>query len=160
MADSVFAEQIYTVNTNDYGFAYNGTSYGADVIDKGVINSYTDSHCNDCYDYGAVDSDTFRNGKRIYDSTVYFTYNNSSRFNYEIGIDLIRASTVDGSSRFLTDGEYNFTSVTIPSLSTVKNINGFPLENKSYTARVYVRRAGEAGFLMGLSLSLEPQVVW
>ncbi|MGN0536508.1 MAG: leucine-rich repeat protein [Acutalibacteraceae bacterium] len=144
--DVMFAEQVYTINTSDYSFLNEGEDYGIDIINYGIQNSYTRNHCTDCFNYGAVDASDISNAKRKYSSDMVFTYNRSEVNSFEIGQDIFQVLTTDNTYRFLSDDEYHYTSVTIPSMSGLYNINGFTVQPKEYDAEIYVRRAGKSDY--------------
>ncbi len=140
-----YAEQSYTIKTDDYDFLTPG-DYGCGVTDYGIGNSYVSQHCTDCWYHGAVSAEDVNESKRDYYSAIVFSYNLNEVNSFEIGEDVFKVLTTNDTYRTLSDNEYHITSITIPQENTLYCINGFRVAPKSYDVEVYVRRAGQTAY--------------
>lgn len=113
-------------------------------------------HCSSCLANGAVNAKHLRDGSCVYGATFELELNYSKNpldncytdydsYDLELCDDLMDIQLLDGSYRQLSDDEYHFTSVYIPSVNQIFNEDRF-LEAGKYEVKVFVRHKNEAEF--------------
>ena len=152
-ADTIYAFKDYTVDVTNYEFRYEGDSFYATKRCYGVHNSYTDFHCGNCYSYGAVNAAHLSGGNYDYNSYLRFSLldrrvSDDEKITLEIGDDILKVKTVNGTLRTLGDDEYHFSNVYIPSMAGFLNINDLKLQLKDYQAEIYVRIANSSSLVL------------
>ena len=149
--EEVLATTSISVNLEDYGFlSIPGNIYTVNKRSYGMNSNYINSHCSHCYTYGAINSEHLFNADREYNSRFDLNLNyrpaEAESYDLEFIDDFLDIALTNGTMRLLQDHEYHFTKASIPSNSSVTNINGFPVRANVYDVEVYIRRAGAAGF--------------
>ncbi|MCH5325410.1 MAG: leucine-rich repeat protein [Eubacterium sp.] len=145
--EELLAEALVTRTLDKYQYEDRpGPVYDADKHSYGVHSSYIDQLQNT--EHGAVNSVHLTNGEGDYysDLTLELNYNKefSNSYDLEFYDDLLDITYIDesnsgGKYRVLTEDEYNFTYVTIPSSNSIKDKSGNSLEANKYYVDIYVR---------------------
>jgi hypothetical protein len=145
---------LCTANCANLAEDYNYTDIPGPIYDVakesyGVHSQFVDAHDSYCNLYGAINALHMPTGAGSYYSRYPFTINyftnaagEGKYFDYydlEFYDDIMDVETTGGALRRLTDDEYSFTSVTIPSNSNLLNINGLPIKANAYPVEVWVR---------------------
>lgn len=122
----------------------------------GESASFIRRHCLDCASNGAVNAKHLGDGSYVYGAKFYVEVNYSKNpedkcytdydsYDLELCDDILDVQLLDGSYRQLTDDEYHFTSVYIPSVNQIYNQDR-TLEAEKYEVKVFVRHKDEAEF--------------
>ena len=143
VASTDFGTRSLTIDLTQYDYIKGSGIFARWKRAYGVYNKFTEAHCAQCKEYGAINSAHIVTGKREYDTNMYFWYDYSpNAWDYidaELVDDFIDVEMTNGQFRKLEDDEYTFTKIYIPTITSIRNINGLPLKATSFDVDIYVR---------------------
>lgn len=135
------AEDDLTINVAEFNFS----DYPGDIYDiwKSGSGHYVGTMNDGCYSTGYLNGGAMNNGETA-NFVLYTTIHNpetmigpGQEWNMEYVDDWLYIMRNDGTYRKLSYEEYEFTSITIPSVTSLKNWNGFSIASGSYEYIVY-----------------------
>lgn len=152
--EETLAYTSITVNLSNYGFRdIPGDIYDVEKCSYGIHSLYIDNHCNQCSQYGAINSTHLSNGEGTYYSSLKLELNYKGDnaddderykidyYDLEFVDDIMDISLKNGDFKQLSDDEYNFTSIYIPANTEIINKNNLPIKANTYDVKIYLRRA-------------------
>lgn len=165
--EELLAEIEVSTDLSKYHFQdIPGDTYDVNKHSYGVKNSYIENHCPDlCQKYGAINASHLSGNRQEYKSSLNLDLNFKDKEKNidedgnvtEIPLDLdyydlefvddimdisVKEAGEDGSNfRQLSDDEYHFTRIIIPSNEKIRNSNNLPIKADTYGVEIYFRRA-------------------
>lgn len=163
-SESDLAYDICSSAMNDFDFKDPpGDVYKVLKDSYGIHSTSIDSHDELCQTHGAINSAHLSNGGGTYYSDLRLSLNILKKGSYSIDKDGKRVPRYDADSydleftddyldillnngeiRRLSDDEFSFTAVEIPSNKDIYNQNGLPIKADTYKYNIYYRKRGEA----------------
>lgn len=131
-------------------WAYPGVyPYTSSKMMYGTKSNYIMAHDDHCYRYGVIKSSDLENSRETYRVELAFSCGidgalSADYYDVEFVDENLYIQTIDGSYRLLTDDEYNFKTITIPSYANIENKNMTAdefVKDGRYKVEVYIRRA-------------------
>lgn len=155
--EKMLAEGSVELGHREYEFErIPGHVYLVSKTMRGETADFIRRHCSRCASYGAIHARHLTDGKQSYQANFNVLINYSKNpedecytdwdsYDLELCDDIMDVQLLDGSYERLTDDEYHFTSVYIPSVNEIYNMER-RLEADKYDVEIFVRYKNKTDF--------------